>query len=415
MKKKIPFFCLVALTLAGCLTINKLGITNLASLYKSENNFAQIEYIPFHLSDFKSRLYYRLNLSGLTYRKMNVGSVPKIEFKISYELFNSFKNNMLIDSGSFCHTDSLGFGTETIFCSDFEVKTVYPDDFILHITLTDVNSKLAFGSLIELHKMSSNSQQNYLVLDEEGKVIFENYLSENQYFTIKCNTSDATRLHVRCYFREFPVSLPPFLTDDVTNFSYGCDSAFSIPLVNGETPIINLTKEAFYHFQLDTLSREGLTLFRFYDGFPDVIDPVQMMEPLRYITTKKEYDILRKNPNTKVAVDSFWISMYSDTDRARIMIQRYYSRVEEANHFFSSYQEGWRTDRGIIYIIFGSPNIVYRYTDIEKWIYGEEGNFMSITFIFVKVDNPFTGNDYMIEKSENYKEAWYMAVNNWRR
>jgi GWxTD domain-containing protein len=415
MRKLILFIFLNLLVLAGCITINKLGIANLAYLYQSRENFTGIEYTAFRLSDFKSRIFYRLNTSGLAFQNLNGSSTPMAKFSIDYEVFNSYKNNMLIDSGSFIQTDSIGLGIGMTFYSDFEVKTIYPGDFILHATITDVNAKRSFSSLVGLHNQSVNSRQNFLLLNDEDDIIFESYVMKDQYFRIKCASPDSTRLYVRCYFRVFPVALPPFLTDAQSKFRYDSDSLFTTELVNGSTPFLKLSKFGFYHFQRDTSVREGLTLFRFYDGFPQINDPDQMLEPLRYLTTKKEFNNLMVHPDSKTAVDSFWLDIYGNADRAKIMIQKYYSRVEEANRYFTSYLEGWKTDRGIIYIIYGPPNIVYRYNNIEKWIYGEEGNFMSINFNFVRVDNPFTDNDYMLEKSGNYKESWYVAVNNWRR
>ena len=91
--------------------------------------------------------------------------------------------------------------------------------------------------------------------------------------------------------------------------------------------------------------------------------------------------------------------------RARAMIHKYYSRVVDANNYFTSYHEGWKTDRGLIYIVYGPPKIVYRGKDIEEWLYGEKGNNNSIRLQF----------DYSLVKSPSYKEKWYNIVNTWRR
>ena len=140
-----------------------------------------------------------------------------------------------------------------------------------------------------------------------------------------------------------------------------------------------------------------------------------MLLPLRYLTTKKEFNELLLQKNKKIAVENFWIEIAGNQSRAKSLIRKYYNRVQEANRLFTSYLEGWKTDRGLIYIIFGPPNIVYRMSDYERWIYGEAGNKLSLKFDFVKVNNPFTDNDYSLVKSPDYKEKWYHAVNYWRR
>ncbi len=167
---------------------------------------------------------------------------------------------------------------------------------------------------------------------------------------------------------------------------------------------------------MDFSKTEGLTLFHFDDGFPQVSSPVEALLPLRYLTTEKEFNELLSYTDYKIAVDSFWIERSSrQPERAKNMIARYYSRVQKANQWFTSYQEGWKTDRGLIYIIYGPPSEVYKKQDEEEWVYGEQGNALSIEFYFYKMDNPFSDNDYQLQRSPAYKTSWYIAVENWRR
>jgi GWxTD domain-containing protein len=73
-----------------------------------------------------------------------------------------------------------------------------------------------------------------------------------------------------------------------------------------------------------------------------------------------------------------------NTPRNEKMIA-YYAKVEYANKTFKHYIEGWRTDMGMVYIIFGPPNNVDRHPfDIdskpfEVWSYYE----MNHQFVFV--------------------------------
>ena len=140
-----------------------------------------------------------------------------------------------------------------------------------------------------------------------------------------------------------------------------------------------------------------------------------MIESLRYISTSKEFDRFYSSAYPKETVDSFWVATAGGPDRAVALIRDYYNRVEEANRYFLSYCEGWKTDRGIIYIIFGPPNVVKRSDQQEEWTYGEANNYHSISFLFYKVLNPFTENDYILQRQSTYKDIWYNAVQQWRR
>ena len=100
---------------------------------------------------------------------------------------------------------------------------------------------------------------------------------------------------------------------------------------------------------------------------------------------------------------------------AKQIIKSYYKRVADANKLFSTYKEGWKTDRGVIYIVFGPPSIVYRSMQGESWTYGEESNYRSLTFNFTMINNPFTNNDFTLERTTVYKNPWYRAVDSWRQ
>ena len=106
--------------------------------------------------------------------------------------------------------------------------------------------------------------------------------------------------------------------------------------------------------------------------------------------------------------------MAGNRERARVLIKSYYSRVQYANIFFTSYFEGWKTDRGLIYIIFGPPSSVYRNNETEIWNYSQSYNYGPLNFTFDKIKNPFTSNDYQLRRSNYYELPWYRAVDSWR-
>jgi GWxTD domain-containing protein len=222
-------------------------------------------------------------------------------------------------------------------------------------------------------------------------------------------------LWVNYYRRKFPVPLPPFSQEDRPQFNYKADSSFSLFMHAGISEPVSLYNPGFYYFRADTNLREGFSLFRFNDGFPELVNARQMMDALRYITSAKEYAQMSQRTDTRTSVDSFWIATAGNTGRALNMIKDYYSRVQRANELFSSYTEGWQTDRGMIYIVMGPPNVVYRSNLKEEWIYGEAGNMHSMYFVFEKVINPFTCEDYVLLRDPTMKQGWYMAVERWRR
>lgn len=76
-------------------------------------------------------------------------------------------------------------------------------------------------------------------------------------------------------------------------------------------------------------------------------------------------------------------------------MEEYYGRVEYANKHFAHYIEGWRTDMGMVFIIFGSPNNVDRHPfDIDAKPY-EVWSYYELNHQFVFVDQTGFG-DYRL-------------------
>jgi len=86
---------------------------------------------------------------------------------------------------------------------------------------------------------------------------------------------------------------------------------------------------------------------------------------LRYIAKDNEYDDMEKadsKEEKRRLFDEFWRKRDPNPDTKRNeFMEEYYSRVEYANQHFSHYIPGWRTDMGMVFILFGSPNNVERH------------------------------------------------------
>jgi GWxTD domain-containing protein len=140
-----------------------------------------------------------------------------------------------------------------------------------------------------------------------------------------------------------------------------------------------------------------------------------LLLPLRYVTTTPEFQSLKKGENLKKGIDNYWLKVGGSPERAKMLIETYYTRVERANTLFASYLEGWKTDRGMCLIVFGEPNKVVRSTASETWLYGEEGKYNTLKLTFTKVQNPFTTNDFRLNRNASLKSPWYRAVEFWRQ
>jgi GWxTD domain-containing protein len=401
--------------MAGCQTTSKVSVNNLVFLYQEEEQFAENKSWVYHTTDSTSTLFVEVLFSDLVYQKGPYTGQYICSYRLSYKLLSGYESGDVIETSALVSGDSLNYGKSTRIVHSFDIKAKYPGNYLLEINLFDFNRKSASISYFEVDKSSSYGRQNFMVLNRDNGLIFQNYIPEGQQFRIIMDGPDQQALKVNYYQRDFPVARPPYAEDKEPVFNYKPDSVFVIDVYNGETDWLTLDKPGFYHFRKDTVSRDGLTLFCFHDGFPEITTAEQLRYPLRYITTRKEYDTLMESGNIKAAVDDFWLETARTPERAKLLFQKYYSNVEDANRYFTSYLEGWKTDRGLIYTIFGMPDYVFRGKEDEEWIYGEPQNRSSLRYTFVKVNNPFSSNDYMLLRSPTLKESWFVTVQSWRR
>ena len=116
-----------------------------------------------------------------------------------------------------------------------------------------------------------------------------------------------------------------------------------------------------------------------------------------------------------VTVLNLWLKITKSEEKARKVIRWYYQRVEEANSFFSSYKEGWKTDMGMIYIFFGAPDGVYNNGVSEQWIYSKKEELPAISFNFIRKKNVFSSKLYSLERKHEYKTQWYRRVDIFRK
>jgi GWxTD domain-containing protein len=382
----------------------------------SEYNFTDFEVIVYHAGETNSTVYLNVPLHDLTYEK-NEDQTSEARFRIQSELYSNYNDPVPLDTNTYIFRDTAFSGEEMNMIVNFEIAAAYSEDYLLKITLTDLlKPEHEVMKIQPVNKTNIWSAQNFMLLDDADIPVFSTWMTGTKKFRIQYNNRDSTELLIRYYDQSFPLAKPPFALDKNTTYAFEPDSFYTVPLDAGISPLLELPHKGIYHVQADVEDKNGLTLYRSGNGFPEVTDPEQALAPLRYLTTEREFNTMLSYDEFKIAIDSFWLERASyNPERAKNMIRKYYQRVEQTNRMFSSFHEGWKTDRGLIYIIYGPPSEVYRKDDEEEWIYGERGNPMSIKFFFFNIDNPFTQNDFTLQRSPIYKTSWFIAVENWRR
>jgi len=406
----------IVLLLPSCFSTNKISVQNLSNQYRPDEHYLRPEFTLYNINDSISLVYFKVDEGNLLFVRRLQADSFSAAVSINCKVTASYDDYKLEDTNTVVlKFSSISNSRHELAVGSIPLKMKAGAIHLLTITTTDLYSKKEDINYIDADKISPDGGQNFMLRDpSNGYVVFSRYIDSAVTYAVMYS-HPVQRYYVNYYHRNFPTAAPPFATVESSHFVYKPDSSFVLPAGSSGAAFINLKKEGFYHIQVDTNSREGITLYRFPKYFPNIGEAGQMASPLRYITTNEEYERVVKAKNVKQAVDEFWINTAGNAkERAKSLIRNYYNRVQDANKFFTSYEEGWKTDRGMVYVVYGPPSIIFRNTSSEVWTYGEDRNYTALSFTFVKTNNPFTDNDYTLQREAQLRNLWYNAVDIWR-
>lgn len=175
--------------------------------------------------------------------------------------------------------------------------------------------------------------------------------------------------------------------------------------VEGESPAIHLDR----YFLIRRAS------------FPRLENVSELIPPLVYLADAPEWEALQDSlgtPSARRQFDSFWGRRMTDRTQASNMVRRYFSRVEEANLRYSDFKEGWKTDRGMVFVMLGEPLFVERNLESEIWYYSYSGDRGERTFVFHRVWReraPDVVEEFLLDRSFEFERFWRGQVERWRR
>ncbi|HEY5615233.1 MAG TPA: GWxTD domain-containing protein [Bacteroidota bacterium] len=128
---------------------------------------------------------------------------------------------------------------------------------------------------------------------------------------------------------------------------------------------------------------------RWSDLPPTVLDLDKATDQMRYIAREHEMEYIREATDAEAKRQrflEFWKKRDPDPGTAvNELMDEYYARVAFANKSFTHYIDGWRTDRGMVYVYLGIPDNIERYPfqndskPYEIWYY----NHINRRYVFI--------------------------------
>lgn len=284
--------------------------------------------------------------------------------------------------------------------------------YVLQIHIIDLDKhNNTFKDLIPINRLQDNNQSIYLLDAVSQKPLLNNYLTPEQEFTLEHRLPATKQFYIKYFKTSFAAAAPPDGTisqkfNPLTNY----DALYQVPRGKG----LKLTEPGLYFVQTDSNSNKGIFLSCHTNSFPATTSIKDLSVSLRYITKQEEYENILYSKNQKLALDKYWLERRQTHSRnlkkAKSLIAIYYNRIQNANLQFTSYKEGWKTDRGMIYVIFGEPNVVRKYATQEVWFYQSNYDRYPVEFIFDRI-----GEQYLLKRNPQLREPWRAEVEHWRK
>lgn len=262
---------------------------------------------------------------------------------------------------------------------------------------------------------------NYQITSDENN---EEVTIESTLFTFRADSLPAKEMSHRAFRQS---SIEHRGIDYVNEIIV--ESSFRKLFINGTVTIEkNFTqlKQGNYRFQAKITTESGKTYFKVRDfgvkgeNYPFIKSTKDLIEPLYYLMRKNEYEnaLATKSPDSlKRKIDLFWLQEMSNSVKAKRLIELFYRRVEEANLQFSNYKEGWKTDPGMIYILFGPPMYVDQGFGNMKWYYEFDAGLSEPKIVFKDTryrNKTFPFENYILQRSPDLFNLQYTQIQTWR-
>ena len=388
----------------------------LASLYNPSQLSLHPDYSIYHENAMFSTLYIRAYPSELRFNQANPEAEYRALLGIKYRLIQlneSGQEGVVVDSASVTYKMGANDENRPAFFASLSIPAKAGDIYLLRLEATDLQRGSLGLEYLYVDKTNPYGAQNFKVISLfSGYPKFMRFFMPDEKFTVRYQNSSVDSVYVDYYRIESELPRPPLTASVDYTLHNSSDTTFVFTI--HDSVEYNLKEKGCYLIRVDPEQEAGLALFNFGESFPEVKSPVELMEPLFYLTTLAEYRDLRKASNRKMAVDNYWLKIGNSVERSRELIRIYYNRVVYSNLYFTSNKEGWKTDRGMIFILFGPPNRIQMTGTGERWYYFARRREKSVEFIFERRPDRFSYYHLVWRKTTDSQLFWNEAVRSWK-
>lgn len=335
-------------------------------------------------------------------RVVQKGDSLSVFIRFRYSTSPDWKIEYLIQSnyGSEAHKKFSSFSLDTLNTTSdsFIVKLdfVKPEE---NLMVAKISRDGAFYYYDIRLKNGSVPYSPILLVDGDGLPVFETYLNSANFSWL-----GADDFYVTEYVEDSDPAHPPMGDMRPLAPSILPDSIFHF------ADSVTFTDNNLYVVRADSNAVTGVTILKAAPYYPEFKLLGELVASMHYILNDPERKGLRNSRNLKESFDSFWIKTYTSKFRARNAIRNYFNWIEQANKRFTDFKQGWKTDRGMIYVVYGAPDEVYRTENEEEWYYDEGPSFE-----YTVISTFFSPETYALRRSLELRQSWFEFIAAMRR
>ncbi|WP_268122547.1 GWxTD domain-containing protein [Roseivirga pacifica] len=398
MRSWLIGICLVATSLAAHAQ-SRMSSAELSYQYNLQNEFLMSHKLASQAGEYKLFLHFSLNS----------GNVKISDFEIKYDLRSDYMDER--DVNSSIQIDSTSVIDVAFREFVFEVPfSVQNNETIMVVDVYNIQKDKHYYYDIPL-KIGETAPASFLVYQAEKDIpLFQKYLNKGIPVRFKNVFGQESNYQISGMENNRAFPAPPF--DEAER---GAPLRISIDTLFGanENEVFTFHNQGFYKISASNNTEAVVPLLVMDNFYPYYEDYSELVKPLVFLSTNEEFTSLRADSDTRAAFELFVQNTISSNEKmAKDFIKYYYRRLRKSAWLFSSDREGWKTDRGMVYQIFGDPIQVFRNENTELWVYSSaKGGKMRFVFELTIEDGL---RKYKLLRGKRYREDWMTAVTQWR-
>lgn len=385
--------------------------TNYVSLYDPASSNIRPDACFRHMSKDSSLLFFKVNPQNMMSETNADGSLGSKAFLLLKYAIRDAETKAIVDSASFQY--AISKETQSDFITYIPVYLPANRDYYASVLFVDEIKKSWKRLLIDINKTNNQTAEYFFpeyMLPEQAPV-FHHFIRKGSYIRMSSEILQKEEFYLLHFGQDSSMPLPAYSERNVDEF----DPDITVDNMFQSTDTVRFDSIGFFKIVTDTTQMfSGYNLLVADDYFPYVRTPKAMLPPLQYLTNASQYRIIEKSDSLKYAIDAYWLKIGGSVVKSRELIRIYYNRVQLANQFFTTTKEGWKTDRGMIYVLFGMPKSIYKNHNQEEWIYAESDMNANLIFRFIRNENTLSNNEFRLVRDEHFKQAWNQAIMSWR-